>query len=275
MRKSLLLIVSIALVSFMVVGQESSKIKKAKPLGKYDFYHYYTYSELTSYLADMHAAYPELTTLSSLCKSPMGRDVWMLIVNNPNTGKAEEKPGFFINQIHSSEVIASMSSVYTIWYLLENYGKDKEISRLVDGLSWYFVPRMDVDGAEAYLTGKPAGDDPDPEDSDGDSRFDEDPSEDIDGDGYIVQMRQKDPKGTMKISDEDPRIMVRKAPDEADGVYYKLYSEGLDNDGDGKINEDGFRTRFLSNRNYPGNWQPQNVQSGGGDVSSRGEHHPG
>jgi murein tripeptide amidase MpaA len=264
MRKSLLVIFCLVFASLLIFGQANSKIKKATPLGKYDFYHYYTYPEMTSYLQDMHAAYPELTKLTSLCKSPMGRDVWMLTINNPSTGKAEEKPGFFINQIHSSEVIASMSSVYTIWYLLENYGKDKEVSRLVDGLSWYFVPRLDVDGAEAYLTGKPAGDDPDPEDSDGDSRFDEDPSEDIDGDGTIVQMRQKDPEGTMKISNKNPRIMVRKAPDETDGVYYKLYSEGLDNDGDGKINEDGFRTRFLSNRNYPGNWQPQNVQSGGG-----------
>ncbi len=147
----------------------------------------------------------------------------MLSINNPGTGKAEEKPGFFSNQIHSSEVIASMSCAYSIWYLLENYGKDAEVTRLVDDLSWYFVPRLDVDGAEAYLTGKPAGEDPNPEDSDGDSLFDEDPSEDIDGDGYIVQMRQKDPKGTMKISDKDPRSMIRKAPDEIGRVIHDRF----------------------------------------------------
>jgi hypothetical protein len=58
--------------------------------------------------------------------------------------------------------------------------------------------------------------------------------------------------------------MVRKAKDETGGTYYKVYSEGLDNDEDDKINEDSFSMRFLSNRNYPGNWKPQTVQRGGG-----------
>lgn len=242
----------------------SGKAEKAAPLGKYDFYHYYTYEELTQFLKDMREAYPELTKLKSLCTSPMGREVWMLEINNPKTGPAEDKPGFFLNQIHSSEVIASMSCAYTIWYLLENYGKNEKVTQLVNRIAWYIVPRLDVDGAEAYLTAAPAGEDPNPEDDDGDFRYDEDPPEDINGDGFIVQMRQKDPKGEWKVSEEDARIMVRKAADETGGTYYKMYSEGLDNDGDGKVNEDSFRTRFLSNRNYPGNWRPDIVQRGGG-----------
>ncbi len=266
MRNASILCVCSLCVILATHTPTAAAVQKEKAQGKYDFTHYFAYDEMTSFLQDMHRAYPELTALKSMCKSPMGRDVWMLIINNPETGKAEEKPGFFINQIHSSEVIASMSCLYSIWHLLENYGKDGEITGLVDGLSWYFVPRLDVDGAEAYLTGKPAGEDPDPEDSDGDFRFDEDPSEDIDGDGFIVQMRRQDPKGNMKISEKDPRIMVRKAPDETGGTYYQLYSEGFDNDDDGKINEDGFRTRYLSNRNYPGNWKPQEVQGGGGNY---------
>jgi hypothetical protein len=247
-------------------GTLGEKTKKIEALGKYDFYHYYEYPELQSYLKDMHEAYPQLTKLKSMCKSLMGRDVWMLIINNPETGPPEEKPGYFINQIHSSEVIASMSSVYTIWYLLENYGKDKTVTELVDNLVWYIVPRLDVDGAEAYLTGKPAGKDPRPVDNDGDLLFDEDPPEDVDGDGFIVQMRKKDPEGTMKISEKDPRVMIRKGPDEVGGTYYRTYTEGFDNDSDGRINEDSFRTRFLSNRNYPGNWRPPAIQGGGGNY---------
>jgi hypothetical protein len=157
-----------------------------------------------------------------------------------------------------------MSCCYTIWYLLDHYGNDPDITGIVDSVVWYIVPRLDVDGAEAYLNRKPAGEDPHPDDRDGDLQYDEDPPEDVDGDGHIVQMRQKDPKGGWKISPKDPRLMVRKGPDEFGGTYYKTYSEGLDNDGDGKINEDSYRTRFLSNRNYPGNWRPESVQGGGG-----------
>lgn len=266
MRKRSIFFVSLIfllLFSFLAVY---GKGKKVSPLGKYDFYHYYTYEELTNYLKDINEAYPHLTKLKSLCKSSMGREVWMLVINNPKTGNPEDKPGFFLNQIHSSEVIASMSCSYTIWYLLDKYGKDKDVTKIVDNLVWYIVPRLDVDGAEAYLMGKPAGEDPVPVDSDGDFKFDEDPPEDIDGDGYIAQMRKKDPKGEMKISKDDKRIMIRKAPDDVDGTFYKIYTEGIDNDGDDKINEDGYRTRFLSNRNYPGNWRPETIQRGGGSY---------
>ena len=264
MRKITVFLLFVVLLASAPAFSGPGKTKKVVALGKYDFYHYFTYDELTNYLQDMHLAYPHLTELNSMCKSQMGRDVWMFVINNPETGDPEDKPGFFLNQIHSSEVIASMSCNYTIWHLLANYGKDAEITKIVDGVVWYIVPRLDVDGAEAYLTGKPAGEDPNPVDSDGDFLFDEDPPEDVDGDGCLVQMRQKDPKGEMKISEKDPRNMVRKAKDEIGGIYYKIYSEGIDNDGDGKINEDSFSTRFLSNRNYPGNWRPQIVQRGGG-----------
>ena len=264
MRKGIIFFLGFCLIFSFSLYSGQGKSKKVTPLGKYDFYHYYEYDELTNFLKDMNKAYPELTELRSLNKSDMGRDVWMFVINNPKTGAEEDKPGFFLNQIHSSEVIAAMSCCYTIWDLLANYGKKKEITKAVDNLVWYIVPRLDMDGAEAYLTGKPAGEDPDPRDEDGDFLFDEDPPEDIDGDGFIVQMRQKDPKGEWKISDKDPRIMLRKAPDETGGTYYKTYSEGIDNDGDEKINEDSFRTRFLSNRNYPGNWRPATVQGGAG-----------
>ena len=237
--------------------------EKVIALGSYDFHHYYEYQELTSFLTDISEAYPELTQLETLAESQMGRQAWMLTINNPATGQAEDKPGIFIDQIHAGEVIAATSNLYTIWYLLDNYGKDPQITDLIDHNVWYIVPRLDVDGAEAYLTGKPAGEDPDPIDNDGDFLFDEDPQEDVDGDDHIVQMRQIDPEGEWKISASEPRIMIRKGPDEMTGTFYKLYTEGLDNDEDGEINEDGFSTGFLSNRNYPANWQPSTVQGGG------------
>lgn len=262
MRERISLWVCFSLV-LLCVSPLSESAEKATALGKYDFYHYYDYQELTHYLKDMHQAYPELTELSSLVQSEMGRDVWMMTLNNPKTGKAEDKPAIYIDQIHAGEVIAAMSNLYMIWYLLENYGADDYVTGIVDRNVWYIVPRMDVDGAEAYLKERPAGEDPNPVDDDKDFLFDEDPPEDIDGDGVIVQMRKRDPMGEWKASEKDPRILLKKAPDEMGGTYYKIYSEGLDNDGDGKVNEDSFSRGFVSNRNYPGNWRPGAVQRGG------------
>ena len=261
MRHGRLVFATLFLLSPILSG---SLIGQERALGRYDFRHYYDYNELTAFMTDIHEAYPELTTLTSLATTPMGREVWMLIVNNPATGAPEEKPGFFANQIHSSEVIAAASGQYTIWYLLSRYGEDEEVTQIVDNLSLYLVPRLDMDGAEAYLTGAPAGDDPNPVDNDRDGKFDEDPPQDLDGDGEIVQMRKIDPLGDWKISSEDPRIMVQRIADETEGTFYTMYTEGIDDDGDEEYNEDGWNNRFLSNRNYPQNWRPGVQQGGGG-----------
>jgi len=255
-----------AFAAFLLIAAVCPKPLNAqeRALGRYDFRHYYLYDELTQFMTDIHNAYPELTELRSLATSPMGREVWMMVINNPATGAPEEKPGFFANQIHASEVIAAASGQYTIWYLLSRYGEDEQVTEIVDNLSLYLVPRLDVDGAEAYLTGAPAGEDPNPIDNDRDGLYDEDPPQDLDGDGFLVQMRKVDPLGEWKISSEDPRIMVRRIADETEGTFYTMYSEGLDDDEDGEYNEDSFNSRFLSNRNYPQNWRPGVQQGGGG-----------
>ena len=246
MRSKVFILAYIGL--FMIFSNVHAQDDRVLALGEYDFYHYYDYEELTSYLQDINDAFPNLTELSTLATSDMGRSVWMLTINNPETGRAEDKPGIYINQIHAGEVIAAMSNLYTIWYLLDNYGKDDHITSIVDRNVWYMVPRLDMDGADAYLKHVPAGEDPDPSDSDGDFLFDEDPTEDIDGDGFIVQMRQEDPLGDWRLSEVDPRIMIRRSPDDLDGTFYTLYTEGIDNDADGRINEDSFATGFVCPR---------------------------
>ena len=76
-RMTLLAVFFIFLYFVFLPGFASAE--KAQALGKYDFFHYYHYEELTNYLKDLNEAYPQLTELKSLCKSPKGRDVWMLI----------------------------------------------------------------------------------------------------------------------------------------------------------------------------------------------------
>jgi hypothetical protein len=102
-----------------------------------------------------------------------------------------------------------------------------------------------------------------PWDEDGDGLLDEDRADDLDGDGAITQMRVKSPQGTFKISREDPRLMVPRAPGESGGEYFLMLSEGIDNDGDGSFNEDGVGGIDM-NRNFPRTWGLPYQQSGAG-----------
>jgi hypothetical protein len=48
-------------------------------------------------------------------------------------------------------------------------------------------------------------------------------------------MRVEDPNGEWRVSDGDERLMVPRAPDEAEpgAAYYRLYKEGVFKDYDG------------------------------------------
>src|SRR5262249_60728604 len=88
----------------------------------------------------------------------------------------------------------------------------------------------------------------------------------LDGDGKLCLMRKKVPlgTGTHRLDPDDPRVMIPVEPGQK-GDYVILGSEGIDNDGDGRINEDG-PGGYDMNRNWPSDWLPDYVQFGAGDY---------
>jgi hypothetical protein len=231
------------------------------------FDHFYDHAELTKALKALEKAYPELARLQSIGKSYAGRDIWAIILNNPKTGPAEHKPGYYIDgNIHGNEIQGTEVALYAAYYLLKNYGKTDTATRLLDERAYYIVPTMNPDSRDWYIN-KPS--DPDsprsglvPYDDDHDDVADEDGADDLDGDGSFTMMRKKDPNGMVKPHPDDPRVMVPAKPGEK-GEYLLLGEEGIDNDGDGLINEDG-PGGYDMNRNYGFNWQPDYVQMGAG-----------
>jgi hypothetical protein len=57
------------------------------------------------------------------------------------------------------------------------------------------------------------------------------------------------------------------------GDYLMLGSEGVDNDGDGRVNEDGIGGLDL-HRNYPENWRPMSEETGRGQVQGGAGEYP-
>ena len=84
--------------------------------------------------------------------------------------------------------------------------------------------------------------------------------DDLDGDGHITQMRVRDPNGRWKPHPDFPNLMIRCKDDEP-GQYRMLGEEGYDNDGDGRVNEDGDGF-YDPNRDWAWQWQPRYIQHG-------------
>ena len=227
---------------------------------------YHSYAEMTAFLREAAQKYPDLASLSSIGKSYQGRELWMLTVTSRKTGAPDDKPALYVNGcLDSSEVVTSEGVLFTIKHLLESHGRDARVTRLLDRRTLYIVPRIMPDQTELYITTpqNARSQSAEPMDEDGDGRIDEDADDDVNGDGHVVQMRIADPNGDWKISDRDSRLMVRRQPGEFEGAFYRVLAEGIDDDGDGRYNED--RVGGIDpNRNFPGNWAPVHVQNGAG-----------
>jgi hypothetical protein len=241
---------------------------KPKAEGEMDFAHYHKYAEIVSFLNTWAKEHPDIVDLYSVGKSFEGRDIWQITITNKKTGKDTDKPAMFIEgNRHSGEVTAAESALYFAWHVISQYGADAEITRLVDTKALYVRVKNNPDGSELYLnTAQTNRSTVRPHDSDGDGLLDEDPSEDLDGDGFCFSMRQKVEPGKGEFilhpDDKTGRLLKRVGKDKGD---YKVYSEGLDNDGDGKYGEDGVGGLDL-HRNYPENWRPEP----GLDLTGRG-----
>jgi murein tripeptide amidase MpaA len=224
---------------------------------------YHTYDAMTAHLHKLAEAYPKLCTLTSIAKSFQGRDVWFMTITNPDTGPALEKPGFYIDaQIHAEEHATSATALYACWYMLTNYGVDEEVTRLVDTQVFYIIPRINPDGAEYAMTAPYHPWCGNGRFLPGEDRIEGLIPQDINDDGYIVQMRVLDSKGEWKKDSQNPEIMVQREPGEEGGEYYRLYPEGLIRNYDGvhvhiEQQQDG-----NMNRNFPTNWTPQEYGSG-------------
>jgi hypothetical protein len=226
---------------------------------------FYDHAGLGGILARIHAAFPKLTKLYSVGKSVEGRDLWCLEVT-AGAGDAKRKPGMYIDgNIHGNEVQGGEAVAYTAWYLCHQYGRLDKVTELLDRCVFYLIPTINPDGRDRWFhqaqSAHSSRSGARPIDNDRDGVADEDDVDDLDGDGSITQMRMKDPRGRWKPHPQFPEhLMVQAAADEP-GEYTLLGSEGLDNDGDGDVNEDAVGG-YDMNRNWAWDWQPNYVQNG-------------
>ena len=123
-----------------------------------DFNRWHDVAELKADFEKLEKAWPKFLKLTSLGKSHGGRDIILMTVNNPDTGPETSKPGMYIEaNVHGNEIQGSEVALYTVWYLMENYGRIDQITKLVNERVFYIVPTVNPDGRDHFLKGTGAG----------------------------------------------------------------------------------------------------------------------
>ncbi|MCR5660532.1 MAG: hypothetical protein K6G50_00175 [bacterium] len=195
---------------------------------------YLNHEELCEYLQSMAEAVPHLVRVYSIGQSAEGRSLMVAEVTNLGTGPASQKPAMWVDgNSHGGEVAGSSACLALLYRLASDHGRDETVTELLDTQAFYIMPRMAPDGAELGLTSGLV--------SSAGRRlsFFEGLSEglvpgDVNGDSRILQMRIEDPCGEWKVSRRDPRLMLRRDPDDKQGPFYRLYREGFFDAGAGE-----------------------------------------
>lgn len=232
---------------------------------------YYDYAGILELQERLAAAWPGHVELQDIGASWEGRPLRLMILTNRATGAHAAKPAMWVDgNVHGNEVQGAEATLYLAWWLLEQSASNERARRLLDERAFYLLPSQNPDGRDHWFhaanTAHSSRTGVAPTDSDRDGLYDEDPADDLDGDGEITQMRKRVPlgEGTHRQDRDDPRVLAPVSGEEL-GDWIMLGAEGTDDDGDGRANEDD-RGGYDMNRNWPSDWQPNHLQFGAGDY---------
>lgn len=200
-----------------------------------EFDRYRSPDELMEAVEDLTNNFPNITKLHPLATTPSQRELYVLEIGNETDKPEKQFPAVLVvANMEGTVPIASEAALCLIQSILENKSLFKE-------KTWYVLPCGNPDAAAHYFQ-KPLNQNPrnsKPYNDDMDDQMDEDGVEDLDGNNVITMMRVKSPEGTWMTVPGEPRLMIKADPSKGEQGLYRLYSEGRDNDGDGKYNEDG------------------------------------
>ena len=146
---------------------------------------YPLHAEVNEELRQLARRYPQLARVHHIGNTRRGRELLVLEIANRQTGPPESKPAVWMDgNIHAGEITGRPYLRYFANRLLSSYGSDAQATRLVDRNTFYVMPVFDADGGEVILTRHPSWPGHD---------ADEQPGDDLDGDGFITALRKADP----------------------------------------------------------------------------------
>ncbi|MGD8277516.1 MAG: M14 family zinc carboxypeptidase, partial [Gemmatimonadota bacterium] len=144
------------LTASAALAQDRPGIQGSDPPHKVrlDFNRWHDSAELYADMRALEAAYPKFVKVESIGKSVDGRDLIVVTVNNPDTGPEMGKAAMYIEaNVHGNEIQGGEITTYTVWYLMENYGRIPDITKLVDERVFYIIPTVNPDGRDYFLHG--------------------------------------------------------------------------------------------------------------------------
>ena len=108
--------------------------------------------EITDFVNEIHAKYPDITEVKVIGKSLEGREILALKISD-NPTEDEKEPVILVNAMHHArEVMTPEVSTDMVEYLTSNYGQKTEVTNWVNSTEIWVVPMFNVDGNNKMWT---------------------------------------------------------------------------------------------------------------------------
>lgn len=211
---------------------------------------YSNQQQLASRIDDLQRAYPQYVQARSLTKTAGGSDVWVLTIG---AGTTAQKPAVaVVGGVDGKYLIGVELAIGFAEQLLRETSQDS-LSALLEAQTFYVFPNVSPDATQQYFASlqyERSGN-ASPIDYDRDGKVGEDGYDDLDRDGKVTWIRVEDPTGTYMVNPNEPRSMVLADVAKGQRGTHAVYTEGIDNDKDGVLNEDGEEgVHFNKNATY-------------------------
>lgn len=113
---------------------------------------YHTYSEIDAELHALANRFSAIATVSSIGRSVQQRELWAIKISDQVNQDENEPVAVLLGCHHAREWISVDVPFLIARYLLENYGTDTLVTRLVDHSEIWIVPMINPDGHQYSVT---------------------------------------------------------------------------------------------------------------------------
>ncbi len=206
--------------------------------------------------------------ITDLARSPGGIPIPLVHL----TGGADAGPRptlLVVAGAHAAHQVGTAVALAFLDTLAAAAGRPGTVADILGRADLLVVPRLNPD-AHRGATGRPLRErtrNATPFDDDRDGALDEDGPDDLNGDGRITAMRVADPAGDWMEDPDDPGLMRPVESTLRSGRTWRIYPEGIDDDGDGRWNEDPAGGEDVS-ANFPHDYRWFGEGAGAFPVSS-------
>jgi len=114
---------------------------------------YHTYAEMSADVAATAAAHPSIVQRVAIGKSYQGRTIWAVKISDKVAVDENEPEVLFDGLTHSDEHMGLEMTLKIMHWLVDGYGRDARITRIVNSREVWIILAVNPDGAEYDIAG--------------------------------------------------------------------------------------------------------------------------